>query len=89
MLIQLIHVVGEWLPVPQMVMSLLCKLLANKSITEKNKIKNRDNLVYYMEKYCSLMMLDGNCACLRGLPSLSLSGTLSPGIGNLTNLQSV
>lgn len=25
----------------------------------------------------------------RGLPSQNLSGTLSPGIGNLTNLQSV
>jgi len=26
---------------------------------------------------------------IRGLPSQSLSGTLSPGIGNLSNLQSV
>ncbi|KAL0293050.1 UNVERIFIED_CONTAM: protein NSP-INTERACTING kinase [Sesamum angustifolium] len=40
---------------------------------------------------CSWRMVtcqDGYVSAL-GLPSLSLSGTLSPGIGNLTNLQSV
>ncbi|XP_051122499.1 protein NSP-INTERACTING KINASE 3 [Andrographis paniculata] len=41
---------------------------------------------------CSWRMVtcspDGHVSTL-GLPSLSLSGTLSPGIGNLTNLQSV
>ncbi|KAK1369490.1 hypothetical protein POM88_035582 [Heracleum sosnowskyi] len=47
-----------------------------------------DLRVYIIENYLDIFEIVEDTP-ERGLPSQSLSGTLSPGIGNLTNLQSV
>jgi hypothetical protein len=70
----LIHVVGLWSPVLLRALSLACKSHYN-SVSSTNKKKN---VLKFLKR-----------SCCRGTPSQNLSGTLSPSIGNLTNLQIV
>lgn len=75
---QWIHVVGGWSPAQPTDTCLLCK--------EKRQLCRIKFIFFLLITYLCKSFLS---EVVRGLPSQSLSGILSPGIGNLTNLQSV